>query len=82
VTKVRLTVAPDLLARVFALGGERQVVDGFWMRDHFGRTAWPQGWLVLVVDAPDAPEGTTDMQPTWRRGDDGELEMVDPGWRP
>lgn len=75
---VRLRVSRELLEQMLCLG-ERTIL-GVSMEPAPGGTAI-NDVAVFVVRAPDAPPGTTEMEPTLQRVDDGTVTMVDPGWR-
>jgi hypothetical protein len=74
---VRLRASRSLLEEMLCLG-DRTIV-GVSMEPRPGGTAI-NDVVVFVVNAPDAPDGTTDMEPIFQRADDGTVTMVDPGW--
>lgn len=67
-----MRVAAELVEQMFALDGRRLVGAEYDLRPD---------QLVLIIDAPDAPAGTTDMEPALVCEADGTVRMADPGWR-
>jgi hypothetical protein len=66
-----MRVSAELVEQMFVLGGRRLIGAEYDLLPD---------QLVLVIDAPDAPPGTTYMEPTFIRADDGAVTMTNPGW--
>lgn len=77
--RVQMKVSRELLEQMFVLGDRRIVGVSF---ADTGYPIEPTAQLVFVVEAPDAPDGTTSMEPVLRREADGTVTMVNPGWTP
>jgi hypothetical protein len=75
--RVRFLVSREVLEQMFCLG-DRRIVDIAFAET--GYPIEPTAQVTFTVDAPDAPEGATDMEPTYERAADGFLAMVEPGW--
>ena len=75
--RVRLAVSRELLEQMLCLGDRRIVGVDFRKTDF---PIEPTAQLTFEVDAPDAPEGTTDMEPVFQRASDGTVTMLTPGW--
>lgn len=75
--KVRMVMSRELLEQMLMLG-DRRIVDVEFRWTEY--PIEPTAQLVLTIDAPDAPEGTTEMEPVYQRADDGTATMADPGW--
>lgn len=61
---------------MLALGDRRIVGVSFEPLDN---ATEPTAQVVFIVDAPDAPEGATEMSPTYQ-GKASTVTMLDPGW--
>ncbi len=72
-----MRVSRELLEQLFALGDRRIVGVAF---ERLPNDVEPTAQVVFHIEAPDAPDGTTEMDPSYRRDDDGTVTMVDPGW--
>lgn len=76
--RVSLLVSRELLEQMLALGGRRIVGVEFTPTDY---PIEPTAQLTFTVDAPDAPDGASVMEPVFRREADGRITMVNPGFR-
>lgn len=71
-----MKVSRELLEQMFALGDRRIVGVSLEPLDNL---AEPTALVVFVIDAPDAPEGATEMSPSYQ-GKASTVTMLDPGW--
>lgn len=76
-SRVVMRVSRELLEQMFVLGDRRIVGAGFEQTPYDFE---PTSQVVFTIEAPDAPDGATEMTPAIRRADDGTLSMVDPGF--
>lgn len=74
-----MLVSRELLEQMLVLGDRRIV--GVAFAELPDARFEPTAQLAFTIDAPDAPPGTTYMDPQITRADDGTLTMADPGWR-
>lgn len=72
-----MRVSRELLEQMFVLGDRRIVGVSLEPLPHM--ITEPTAQIVFVIDAPDAPDGATEMEPTYT-GDVGTVTMVNPGW--
>lgn len=72
-----MLVSRELVEQWLVLG-ERRIVGASFVET--GYEVEPSAHLVLEIEAPDAPEGATAMEPTYRRADDGTVTMLSLGW--
>jgi hypothetical protein len=74
-----MRVSRELLQQMFALGTRRITDARFYALDPEPETE-PTAQVWFEIEAPDAPDGTVYMEPTYRREADGTVTMLDPGW--
>lgn len=75
-TTVTLLIADDLLheidtAQMLALLSAREISRAPDVR---------AGYTVLTLDVPDAPTGTTSIEPIFQRAADGTVTVMSMGW--